>query len=102
MGCGDYVFSILTQFLSNGSQHVMVDGCQSELVNVVAEVLRQCFRPVIVPPVHFRAFSILENKPIGYVDDSTMMVVVPSPGIIVTVAMPPICDLGIVSEWCDL
>ena len=30
--------SILTQFLSDRSQHVMVDGCRSKLVNVVAGV----------------------------------------------------------------
>ena len=34
-GVGGYVLSILTQFLSNRSQHVMVDGCRSKLVNVV-------------------------------------------------------------------
>ena len=28
------MLSILTQFLSNRSQHVMVDGCRSKLVNV--------------------------------------------------------------------
>ena len=32
------VLSILTQFLLNRSQHVMVDGCQSKLVNVVSGV----------------------------------------------------------------
>ena len=47
-------------------------------------------------------FSILENKLIGYADDSTLMAVVPSPGISVTVAESQICDLGRVSEWCDL
>ena len=47
-------------------------------------------------------FSILENNPIGYADDSTLTAVVPSPGIRVTVAESPICDLGRVSEWCDL
>ena len=35
---GGSVLSILTQFLSNQSQHVMVDGCQSKLVNVVSGV----------------------------------------------------------------
>ena len=39
-------------------------------------------------------FSILENKLIGYDDDSTLMAVVPSPGVRVAVAE--------VSEWCDL
>ena len=32
---GGSTLSILTQFLSNPSQHVMVDGCQSELVIVL-------------------------------------------------------------------
>ena len=34
VGIGGSVLSILTQFLSNRSQHVMVDGCLSKLVNV--------------------------------------------------------------------
>ena len=46
-------------------------------------------------------FSILENKLIGYVDDSTLMAVVPSPGVRVAVAESLICDLGRVSECCD-
>ena len=32
------VLSILTQFLSNRSQHVMADGCLSKLVDVVSGV----------------------------------------------------------------
>ena len=35
---GGSVLSILTQFLSNGSQHLMVDGCRSKLVDVVSRV----------------------------------------------------------------
>ena len=46
-------------------------------------------------------FSILENKLIGYGDDSTLMAVVPSPGVRVAVAEFLIRDLGRVSEWCD-
>ena len=47
-------------------------------------------------------FSILENKLIGYTDDSTLMAAVTSPGFRVTVAEFLISDLGRVSEWCDL
>ena len=47
-------------------------------------------------------FSILENKLIGYADDSTLMAVVPSPGVRIAVAESLIRDLGRVSEWCDL
>ena len=32
------MLSVLTQFLSNWSQYVVVDGCHSKLVNVVSGV----------------------------------------------------------------
>ena len=38
VGIGGSVLSLLTQFASNRSQHVMVDGCRSKLVHVVSEV----------------------------------------------------------------
>ena len=38
VGIGGSVLSILTEFLSNRSQQVMVDGCRSKLVNVVSGV----------------------------------------------------------------
>ena len=47
-------------------------------------------------------FSNLENKLIGYADDSTLIAVVPSPGVRVVVAESLIRDLGRVIEWCDL
>ena len=62
----------------------------------------QCFGSVIVPTVHFRVFSIVENKLIRYADDSTLMAVVPYPGVRVAVTESLIRDLGRVNEWCDL
>ena len=61
------MLSVLTQFLSNRSQHVLVDGYQSKLVKVVSGVLQGS----ILGPLFFllytsELFSILENKPIGY------------------------------------
>ena len=44
----------------------------------------------------------MENKLIGYADDSSLMAVVPSPGVRVAVAESLIRDLHRVSEWCDL
>ena len=49
-----------------------------------------------------KLFSILKNKLIGYADDSTLIAVVPSPGVRVAVAESLIRDLGRVSEWFDL
>ena len=47
-------------------------------------------------------FSILENKLICYADDSTLIAVVPSPGLRVAVAESLSHDLMKVHEWCDL
>ena len=82
MGIGGSVLYILTLFLSNRSQHVMVDGCRSKLVNVVSGVPQGS----ILGPIFFilytsELFSILENKLIGYADDSTLMASVSSPGV---------------------
>ena len=94
--------SILTQFLSNPSQHVMVDGCRSKLVNVVSGVPKgSLLGPLLFPLYTSELFSIVENKLIRYADDSTLMAVVPSPGVRVAVAESLIRDLGRVSEWCD-
>ena len=63
IGC---VLSILTQFLTNRSQHVMVDGCRSKLVNILTGVPqgsglgRHCS-----PCTLRRIFCILKNKLIG-------------------------------------
>ena len=38
VGIGGIVLSIFTQFLSNRSKHVIVDGCLSKLVNALSGV----------------------------------------------------------------
>ena len=97
------MLSILTQFLSNRSLHVIVDCWQSKLVNVVLGV-PQCsgLGPLLFFLYISELFSFLEHKLIDDADDSTLMAVVPSPGIRVTVAESLIRDLGRVSEWCVL
>ena len=92
--------SILTQFLSNRSQHVMVDGCRSKLLKVVSGVPQDSVLGQSLFPLYtLELFSILENKLIGYADDSTLMAVVLSPaGFRVSEAESLIRDLGRVSE----
>ena len=103
MGIGGSILSILTQLLSNRSHHVMVYGCRSKLVNVVSGVPQgSVFGLLLFLLYTSELFSILENKLIGYADDSTLMAVVPSPGVRVAVAESLIRDLGRISEWCDL
>ena len=81
------MLSVLTQFLSNRSQYVLVDGCHNKLVNAVSGVPQgSVLGPLLFLLYTSELFSILENKLIGYADDSTLMAVVPSPGAGVTVA----------------
>ena len=47
-------------------------------------------------------FPLWKKKIIGYADESTLMAVVPFPGVRVTLAEHIIHDLGRVSELCDL
>ena len=82
VGIGGSVLSILTQFLSDRSQHVMVDGCRNKLINVVSGVLQgSVLGPLLFLLYTSELFSILENNLIGYADDSTLIAVVPSPGL---------------------
>ena len=74
--------SILTQFLSNRSRHIMVHGCRSKLINVVSGVLQGSIKgPFLFLLYTSELFSILKNKLIGYADDYTLMAVMPSPGV---------------------
>ena len=73
------------------------------MVNVASRVLQG----TVLGPLFFllntsELFSILENKLIGYTDDSTLMAVVPSTGVRDAVAESLIRDIGRIREWCDL
>ena len=64
-----------------------MDGCRSKLVKVVSKVPQgSVLGPFLFLQYTSELFFILENKLIGYADDSTLIAVVPSPGIRVTVA----------------
>ena len=103
MGIGGSALSILTEFLANRSQQGIVDGCRSKLVNVLSGMPQgSVLGPLLFLLYTSWLFSILENKLRGNADDSTLMPVVPSPGVRVKVAESLISDFGRVSEWCDL
>ena len=103
LGIGGSVLAILTQFISNRSQHVTVDGCRSKLINVVSGVLRGSVSGQVLFLLYTsEQFSLLENWLFGFADDSTLLSVVSSPDVRVTVEQSLNRDLGKVSECCDL
>ena len=103
VGVGGSVLSFLTQFLSNRSQYVVVDGCRSKLVNVMSGVPQGgVLGPQLFLLYTAELFSIVENKLYGYADDSTLVAVVPSSGERVAVSESMNRDLNRVSVWCDL
>ena len=70
VGIGDSVLSIQPQFLSNRSQNVMVDCCQSKLVDIVSGVPQGSVLSLLLFVLFTsELFSFLENKLIGYADD---------------------------------
>ena len=97
------MLSVLTQFLSNRSQYVMVDGCRSKLVNVVSGVPQgSVLSPQLFLLYTAESFSIPENKLYGNADDSTLVAVIPSPDGRVAVTQSLNRNLNRVSLWCDL
>ena len=81
----------------------MVNGCLSKLVNVVSGVPQdRGFGPAFFLLYTSELFSILENKLIGYSDDSTLKAVVPSTSVRVTVAESLNRNFEKFSEWCNL
>ena len=57
----------------------MVDGCQSELVEVASGVQQGSVLGTLLFPLYTSdLFSILKNKLIDYSDDSTLIAIVPS------------------------
>ena len=60
------MLSVLTQFLSNRSQYVVVDGCRSKLVKMVSGVPRgSVLGPQLFLLYAAELFSIVDNTAYG-------------------------------------
>ena len=89
LGVGGSELSVLSQFLSNRSQYVVVDCGLSKLIIVVSVVPQGSVLGPQLFLIHTAEFfSIVENKLYGYADDSTLVAVVASLGKRVPVRIP--------------
>ena len=74
------MLSVQTQFLSNRSQYVVVDGCRSKLANVVSGVRQGSVLDLRLFLLHTaKLVSILENKLYDHANNSTLVAVMSSP-----------------------
>ena len=97
------MLSVPTQFLSNRSQYVVMDGYLCKLVNVVSRVPQgSVLGPLLLLLYTAEGFSVVKNRHYGYADDSTLVPVVPSPGERVAVSESMNRDLKRVSVWCNM
>ena len=103
VGVGGSVLSVLTQFLSNWSKYVEVDGCRSKLVNVVSGEPQGSMLGLQLFLLYIAEFlSIVKNKLYDYADDSTLVAVVPTPGERVALSESMNHYLNMVSLWRNL
>ena len=102
LGVGGSELFVLTQFLSDRSQYVVVDGCCSKRLTWCQRCLREVFGPAVVPLAHCRAFLYSGKQALHNADDSTLVAVAPSSGERVAISEYMNHDLNRVSVWCDL
>ena len=100
-GVGGAFLSIISEFLSNRLQRVVVDGHYSEYRNVISGVPQGS----VLGPLLFILYTHdmwfgLENKLVAYADDATLFAPIPSPDRRLMVAASLNRDLAKISAWC--
>ena len=101
LGIGGPFFNILSEFLSNRTQRVVVDGQLGDLRPVVSGVPQGS----VLGPLLFILYTHdmwfgLENMLVSYADDATLLAVVPSPAARLDVTDSLNRDLAKISSWC--
>ena len=103
LGVGGPFLSILTEFLSNRLQRVVVDGQFNDYRNVISSVPQGS----VLGPLLFILYTHdmwfgLENMLVSYADDATLLAHIPSPHMRSDVIESLNRDLSKISAWCNL
>ena len=103
LGVGGPFLSILTEFLSNRLQRVVVDGQFNEYRNVISDVPQGS----VLGPLLFILYTHdmwfgLENILVSYADDATLLARIPSPNMRSDVTESLNRDPSKICTWCNL
>ena len=103
LGVGGPFLSILTEFLSNRLQRVVVDGQFNDYRNVISGIPQGS----VLGPLLFILYTHdmwfgLENMLVSYADDANLLARIPSPNMRSDVAESLDRDLSKISTWCNL
>ena len=102
-GIGGAFLSILSEFLTDRTQRVCLDGCMSDTVNIVSGVSQgSVLGPLLFILYCSDMWSDLENSLISYADDVTLLAIIPSPHDRDRVAASLNRDLHRIQSWSSL
>ena len=103
LGVGGPFLSILTEFLSNRLQRVVIDGQFNDYRSVVLGVPQgNVLGPLLFILYTHDMWFGLENMLVSYADDATLLAHIPSPNMRSDVTESLNRDLSRISTWCNL
>jgi hypothetical protein len=102
VGVGGCVLSVISQFLSDRKQCVVVDGSSSNVFDVVSGVPQGS----VLGPLHFILFTadmynVVANHLVGYADDATLIAICERPNDRANVSDSLLGDLRSLNDWCS-
>ena len=101
VGVGGKVLSILTEFLCDRQQRVLVDGCFSSYSEVHSGVPQgSVLGPLLFILYTSDMWNGISNKMLAFADDTSLYAHIPSPSLRQEVGDSLVEDLNKIQSWC--